>query len=226
MKQHEAIGLALKLKLKPTAQVILIALVYKLDWETWEKPISVSYLYNATNGNISKSSISRALADLQKLGVIDRSITSERSDGVKMIKLNTDKLYDLCHFDIPCQIDTPCQIDIPCQNDIPPSVNLTYPPCQNDIPPMSNRHTPPVNLTDNIICNNQFNNLSNNQINNQFGDSSKVEEEQKTNWGQVWGTNRPTDPSIPLIQDQMRDRPETVQQRIERRKNYMINSYR
>lgn len=220
MKQHEAIGLALKVKLKPTAQVILIALVYKLDWETWEKPISVSYLYNATNGNISKSSISRALADLQKLGVIDRSITSERSDGVKMIKLNTDKLYDLCQNDIPCQID------IPCQNDIPPSVNLTYPPCQNDIPPLSNRHTPPVNLTDKIICNNQFNNLSNNQINNQFGDSPKVEDEQKTNWGQVWGTNRPTDPSIPLIQDQMRDRPETVQQRIERRKNYMINSYR
>jgi len=181
MKQHEAIGLALESELKTTTKLVLVTLIYKLDWETWEKPMSVSYIFKALGGQVSKSTISRALGDLQKLGVIRRYDTADRADGVRLIKLNTERLSTLCQPDIP-----PCQPDIPpmserhtpsvtvtdplCQPDIPPmserhtpSVTVTDPLCQPDIPPMSERHTPSVTVTDNIISNNLIDNQNDNQ---------------------------------------------------------------
>ena len=137
MKQHEAIGLALESELKTTTKLVLVTLIYKLDWETWEKPMSVSYIFKALGGQVSKSTISRALGDLQKLGVIRRYDTADRADGVRLIKLNTERLSTLCQPDIP--------------------------PCQPDIPPMSERHTPSVTVTDNIISNNLIDNQNDNQ---------------------------------------------------------------
>ena len=101
MKQHEAIGLALESELKTTTKLVLVTLIYKLDWETWEKPMSVSYIFKALGGQVSKSTISRALGDLQKLGVIRRYDTADRADGVRLIKLNTERLSTLCQPDIP-----------------------------------------------------------------------------------------------------------------------------
>jgi len=159
MKQHEAIGLALESELKTTTKLVLVTLIYKLDWETWEKPMSVSYIFKALGGQVSKSTISRALGDLQKLGVIRRYDTADRADGVRLIKLNTDRLSDLCQSDIPL-----CQPDIPPMSERhTPSVTVTDPLCQPDIPPMSERHTPSVSLTDNIISNNLIDNQNDNQ---------------------------------------------------------------
>ena len=159
MKQHEAIGLALESELKTTTKLVLVTLIYKLDWETWEKPMSVSYIFRALGGQVSKSTISRALGDLQKLGVIRRYDTADRADGVRLIKLNTERLSTLCQPDIP-----PCQSDIPPMSERhTPSVTVTDPLCQPDIPPMSERHTPSVSLTDNIISNNLIDNQNDNQ---------------------------------------------------------------
>ena len=159
MKQHEAIGLALESELKTTTKLVLVTLIYKLDWETWEKPMSVSYIFKALGGQVSKSTISRALGDLQKLGVIRRYDTADRADGVRLIKLNTERLSTLCQPDIP-----PCQPDIPPMSERhTPSVTVTDPLCQPDIPPMSERHTPSVSLTDNIISNNLIDNQNDNQ---------------------------------------------------------------
>jgi len=152
MKQHEAIGLALESELKTTTKLVLVTLIYKLDWETWEKPMSVSYIFKALGGQVSKSTISRALGDLQKLGVIRRYDTADRADGVRLIKLNTERLSTLCQPDIP-----------PMSERHTPSVTVTYPLCQPDIPPMSERHTPSVSLTDNIISNNLIDNQNDNQ---------------------------------------------------------------
>jgi len=159
MKQHEAIGLALESELKTTTKLVLVTLIYKLDWETWEKPMSVSYIFKALGGQVSKSTISRALGDLQKLGVIRRYDTADRADGVRLIKLNTERLSTLCQPDIP-----PCQPDIPPMSERhTPSVTVTDPLCQPDIPPMSERHTPSVTVTDNIISNNLIDNQNDNQ---------------------------------------------------------------
>ena len=152
MKQHEAIGLALESELKTTTKLVLVTLIYKLDWETWEKPMSVSYIFKALGGQVSKSTISRALGDLQKLGVSRRYDTADRADGVRLIKLNTERLSTLCQPDIP-----------PLSERHTSSVTVTYPLCQPDIPPMSERHTPSVSLTDNIISNNLIDNQNDNQ---------------------------------------------------------------
>lgn len=142
MKQHEALRLALSSPIKGTAKSVLIAVIMSCDFETWEKPMSVSYIKRALGNTVSDSVISRALASFQKLGIITRYSTG-RADGVRTIKLNTDAL-------------------MMCQNDSP--VKTTYPTCQNDIPSMSKRHRQPVESTYNIISNNQLTNQNYNQF--------------------------------------------------------------
>ena len=77
MKQHEAFKLALKAQVKnSSAKMVLMALVGNsgtgLDWETWSKPISISYIYNMFAGTLSSSTISRSISALVKLELISR----------------------------------------------------------------------------------------------------------------------------------------------------------
>ena len=171
MKQHEALCLAINCPVGDAAKFVLVALVAKLDWETWAKPMSVSYIEKALRTK-SRSTISRGLAELQTKGIIDRHDIEGRADGVRLIKLNTSALTTLC------------------QTDIPPSVSVTY-------PPMSERHTPYVTVTDNIISNNQISNLNDNQSSNQSEQAKSFNSARET-WGSreamkdnssYWGTS-------------------------------------
>ena len=171
MKQHEALCLAINCPVGDAAKFVLVALVAKLDWETWAKPMSVSYIEKALRTK-SRSTISRGLAELQTKGIIERHDIEGRVDGVRLIKLNTSALTNLC------QIDTP------------PSVTVTH-------PPMSEGHTPYVTVTDNIISNNQLSNLNDNQSSNQSEQTKSLNSARET-WGSreamkdnssYWGTS-------------------------------------
>jgi SOS-response transcriptional repressor LexA len=185
MKQHEALCLAINCPVGDAAKFVLLALVAKLDWETWAKPMSVSYIEKALRTK-SRSTISRGLAELQTKGIIERHDIEGRADGVRLIKLNTSALTALCQSDIP-----------PMSKRHTPSVSVTYPLCQPDIPPMSEGHTPYVTVTDNIISNNQISNLNDNQSSNQSEQTKSLNSARET-WGSreamkdnssYWGTS-------------------------------------
>lgn len=178
MKQHEALGLAFGAPLKSNVKLVLLTIIYRLDWETWEKPMSVGYILKALNKSVSRSSISRALVELQDKGVISRHEMS-REDGVKLIKLDCDALTALCQPDIP-----------PMSEGHTPYVSVTH-------PPMSEGHTPYVTVTDNIISNNQISNLNDNQSSNQSEQTKSLNSARET-WGSreamkdnssYWGTS-------------------------------------
>ena len=186
MKQHEALCLAINCPVGDAAKFVLLALVAKLDWETWAKPMSVSYIEKALRTK-SRSTISRGLAELQTKGIIERHDIEGRADGVRLIKLNTSALTALCQSDIP-----------PVSKRHTPSVSVTYPLCQPDTPPMSDGHTPYVTVTDNIISNNQLSNLNDNQSSNLSEQTKSLnsavdwggsdEEAEKDN-SSFWGTS-------------------------------------
>ena len=194
MKQHEALCLAINSPLGDAAKWVLVALVAKLDWETWAKPMSVSYIERALRTK-SRSTISRGLAELQTKGIIERHDIEGRADGVRLIKLNTSALTNLC------QTDTPPSVTVtqpPMSERHTPSVSVTYPLCQPDIPPMSERHTPYVTVTDNIISNNQLSNLNDNQSSNLSEQTKSLnsavdwggsEEEAEKDNSSFWGTS-------------------------------------
>ena len=92
MKQHEAIGLAIKAPLKANPKLVLITIIYKSDFATWEaKPMSASYIHQALEGAMSFRSVQRCFSELQSLGLIKRAET-ERTDRVKSIELNFEAL--------------------------------------------------------------------------------------------------------------------------------------
>lgn len=200
MKQHEALCLAINCPVGDAAKWVLVALVAKLDWETWAKPMSVSYIEKALRTK-SRSTISRGLAELQTKGIIERHDIEGRVDGVRLIKLNTSALTALCQADIPpmSKRHTPSVTVTPppMSERHTPSVTVTYPLCQPDIPPMSEGHTPYVTVTDNIISNNQISNLNDNQSSNQSEQTKSLNSARET-WGSreamkdnssYWGTS-------------------------------------
>lgn len=200
MKQHEALCLAINCPVGDAAKFVLLALVAKLDWETWAKPMSVSYIEKALRTK-SRSTISRGLAELQTKGIIERHDIEGRADGVRLIKLNTSALTALCQSDIPpmSKRHTPSVTVThpPMSEGHTPSVSVTHPLCQPDMPPMSEGHTPYVTVTDNIISNNQISNLNDNQSSNQSEQTKSLNSARET-WGSreamkdnssYWGTS-------------------------------------
>ena len=233
MKQHEALGLAFGAPLKSNVKLVLLTIIYRLDWETWEKPMSVGYILKALNKSVSRSSISRALVELQGKGVISRHEMS-REDGVKLIKLDCDALTTLCQCDIP-----------PMSERHTPYVSVTH-------PPMSERHTPYVSVTDNIICNNLSTNLSTNLSSNlndqepsqeathqtegisqedsepnEWGYRDRVKAAQESgDWSVFWGTSSSNDEPEPEPQPQPQPQPMRYEERARRAKELMHRSYK
>ena len=180
MKQHEAFKLALRAPVKnSSAKMVLMALVGNsgtgLDWETWSKPISISYIYNMFAGTLSSSTISRSISALVRLELISREDTG-RSDKVKTIKLNTHKLKELSQItEAPQEEPLPQNEPIPQNGSIPqvdivalpqnesipqneplpqngsiPQVDIVALP-QNDIRVPSKRHSDSLKMTDNKV---------------------------------------------------------------------------
>lgn len=205
MKQHEALCLAINCPVGDAAKFVLVALVAKLDWETWAKPMSVSYIEKALRTK-SRSTISRGLAELQTKGIIERHDIEGRADGVRLVKLNTSALSSLC------------------QTDTPPSVTVTH-------PPMSERHTPYVTVTDNIISNNQLSNLNDNQSSNLSKQTKSLnsainwdgsEEEAEKDNSSYWGTSSGRE-FKPTPQPK---REKTIKEKIKDAEELMKRSYR
>jgi hypothetical protein len=115
MKQHEAIGLAIKAPLKANPKLVLITIIYKSDFATWEaKPMSASYIHQALEGAMSFRSVQRCFSELQSLGLIKRAET-ERTDRVKSIELNFEALRQ---SDVIRQSDVLRQSDAIRQSDV------------------------------------------------------------------------------------------------------------
>ena len=179
MKQHEALGLALGSPISANAKLILLTIIYRSDFSTWEaKPMSVSYIKTALGGSVSSRSIERAFTELTKANLIERRDLG-RADRVKSIKIN---LFVLKR-----------------QQAAEPTEPAPQPEAmrQPDIPPMSERHTPYVTVTDNIISNNQISNLNDNQSSNQSEQTKSLNSARET-WGSreamkdnssYWGTS-------------------------------------
>jgi len=227
MKQHEALCLAINCPVGDAAKFVLVALVAKLDWETWAKPMSVSYIEKALRTK-SRSTISRGLAELQTKGIIERHDIEGRADGVRLVKLNTSALSSLC------QTDTPPSVTVthpPMSERHTPSVTVTHPLCQPDIPPMSERHTPYVTVTDNIISNNQLSNLNDNQSSNLSKQTKSLnsainwdgsEEEAEKDNSSYWGTSSGRE-FKPTPQPK---REKTIKEKIKDAEELMKRSYR
>ena len=94
MKQHEVMELAIRSPFKNGAKVVLMALCYKLDWNTWSRPMAVDYMQEFIfNGSVSRNTITRAFKELEKAGVITR--TAEAGSSLKVVYLHVEALRSL-----------------------------------------------------------------------------------------------------------------------------------
>ena len=158
MKEHQIIDMIMTLKLSNTSKLIFVALARRLDWSTWSKAMSVSYIYNMLGGSVSQRSISRALAELVTMQLITRT-QSERADNTKLITLNTSELVRLS-TDPPAEQD-PVTMSPPVTMSDPdtmsPSVNMSdLTPCHNDPDTLSDQtltpcHSDPDTMSDNKL---------------------------------------------------------------------------
>ena len=167
--EYEIIDMIMKLQLKNTTKLIFVAIARKLDWKTWSKPMSISYIHMMIGGSVSTRSISRALVELQELELINRS-TSKRSDNTRAIILNVDQLVTVSQSPSDTMSDlTPCHTSdtmsdlTPCHTSDTMS-DLT--PCHTSSdtmsdPPLTPCHTSSDTMSDNILYNTLNNTLDN-----------------------------------------------------------------
>ena len=164
MKEHQIIDMIMTLKLSNTSKLIFVALARRLDWSTWSKAMSVSYIYSMLGGSVSQRSISRALAELVTMQLITRT-QSERADNTKLITLNTSELVKLSTAP-PTELD-PVTVSDPVT--MSPSVTMSDPdtmspavtmsdltPCHNNPDTMSDQtltpcHSDPDTMSDNKL---------------------------------------------------------------------------
>ena len=200
MKQHEALGLALRSPLKANTKLVLITIIYKLDFSTWEpKPMSVSYIKSALNDSLSTATIERIFGELRKLSLIQR-IDTGRADKVRSIYLNLKVLRTYAD-------STPQSEGIPQREGMNPS----------------ERGSEPLSVRDN---NNQLNNQSNNLIRqtkslNSAIDWDGLEEAEKDN-SSFWGTSSGRE-FKPTPQPK---REKTIKEKIKDAEELMKRSYR
>ena len=168
MNEYQIIDMILRLDLKTTTKLVFVALARKLDWNTWSKPMSVSYIHNALGQSVSQRGISRALSDLQRLGVITR-VESERPDNTKVIILNISVLKSLCQ-DLDTMSDPDTMSEVTLRHGDPDTMSeVGMTPCHGD----------PDTMSDNILYN-----TLNNTLNNTLSESPELEqsaEDEKTN---------------------------------------------
>ena len=94
MKQHEVMELCIKSPFKNGAKIVLMTLCYKLDWNTWSRPMAVDYMQEFIfNGSVSRNTITRAFKELEKAGVITR--TAEAGSSLKVVYLHVEALRSL-----------------------------------------------------------------------------------------------------------------------------------
>ena len=94
MKQHEVMELAIKSPFKNGAKIVLMTLCYKLDWNTWSRPMAVDYMQEFIfHGSVSRNTITRAFKDLEKAGVITRETIPGGS--LKVVYLHVEALRSL-----------------------------------------------------------------------------------------------------------------------------------
>mgnify|MGYP001974438355 CR=1 FL=1 len=158
MKEHQIIDMIMTLKLSNTSKLIFVALARRLDWSTWSKAMSVSYIYNMLGGSVSQRSISRALAELVAMQLITRT-QSERADNTKLITLNTSELVKLSTAP-PAELD-PDTMSPPDTMTSPdtmsPYVTMSdLTPCHDDPDTMSDQtltpcHDDPDTMSDNKL---------------------------------------------------------------------------
>ena len=152
MKEHQIIDMIMTLKLSNTSKLIFVALARRLDWSTWSKAMSVSYIYSMLGGSVSQRSISRALAELVTMQLITRT-QSERADNTKLITLNTSELVKLSTAP-PTELDPVTMSD---PDTMSPSVTMSdLTPCHNDPDTMSDQtltpcHSDPDTMSDNKL---------------------------------------------------------------------------
>ena len=152
MKEHQIIDMIMTLKLSNTSKLIFVALARRLDWSTWSKAMSVSYIYNMLGGTVSQRSISRALAELVTMQLITRT-QSERADNTKLITLNISELVRLSTAP-PAEL-APVTLSDP--DTMSPSVTMSdLTPCHSDPDTMSDQtltpcHSDPDTMSDNTL---------------------------------------------------------------------------
>ena len=174
MNEYQIIDMILRLDLKTTTKLVFVALARKLDWSTWSKPMSVSYIHNALGQSVSQRGISRALAELTQVGLITR-VSSDRSDNTKMTILNVKALVDLSRH--PDTMSDPVTMS-------DPDTMSDLTPCHGDPDTMSEEgmtpcHGDPDTMSDNILYN-----TLNNTLDNTLSKSPELEpsaEDQQTN---------------------------------------------
>ena len=155
--EYEIIDMIMKLQLKNTTKLIFVAIARKLDWKTWSKPMSISYIHMMIGGSVSTRSISRALVELQELELINRS-TSKRSDNTRAIILNVDQLLAVSQPPSDTMSDlTPCHTP-DTMSDLTP---CHTPPDTMSDPPLTPCHTSSDTMSDNILYNTLNNTLDN-----------------------------------------------------------------
>ena len=228
MKQHEALGLALRSPLKANTKLVLITIIYKLDFSTWEpKPMSVSYIKSALNDSLSTATIERIFGELRKLSLIQR-IDTGRADKVRSIYLNLKVLRTYADSS-PQSEGIPQREAIPQSEGTPQSEGVSSTP-QSDAPPQreglnpSERGSEPLSVRDN---NNQLNNQSNNLIRQAKSLNSAIdwdgsEEEAEKDNSSFWGTSSGRE-FKPTPQPK---REKTIKEKIKDAEELMKRSYR
>ena len=215
MNEYQIIDMILRLDLKTTTKLVFVALARKLDWNTWSKPMSVSYIHNALGQSVSQRGISRALAELAQLGLITR-VSSDRSDNTKLTILNVKALSD---FSIhPDTMSDPVTMSdlTPCHGDPDTMSEGGMTPCHGD----------PDTMSDNILYN-----TLNNTLNNTLPKSPELEqsaEDEKTNESirLYFKTSKAeeVEPSKPMMNnDEIRAHNQARQERMWARQEYKAN---
>lgn len=94
MKQHEVMELCIRSPFKNGAKIVLMTLCYKLDWNTWSRPMAVDYMQEFIfNGSVSRNTITRAFKELEKAGVITREAV--QGGSLKVVHLHVEALRSL-----------------------------------------------------------------------------------------------------------------------------------
>ena len=91
MKEHEARRVILKRKdLTDGDKVVMMAILITMDWDQWENRTSFKAISNLTGK--ARSSVSRNIKKLEKLGLITRNFMTAESCKAPVMTINKDHL--------------------------------------------------------------------------------------------------------------------------------------
>lgn len=171
MNEYEVRKHVLSSDLKPNEKMVMFAILMKVNWETFEGPVSVSVLVEMTNS--TTPTIKRILSQLTKKNWIER--TSKYISKEKSTPALTKVKFD----NIGIKNDTSIKNDTGIKVDTPPVSNLTPPGIKSDT--LSGIKNDTHTITYN---NNQFTNNNEETESDCFSepDSISVEREDDNFW--------------------------------------------